>query len=43
MIQNSLELKCKSWEDTMQDVRDTIEQNPSLAKQLLVSVVSFLE
>lgn len=41
MIQNSLELKCKSWEDTMQVVRDMIEQNPSLAKQLLVSVVSW--
>lgn len=41
MIQNSLELK--SREDTMQNVRDTIEQKPSLAKQLLASVVSFLE
>lgn len=43
MIQNSLELMFKPWENTMQDVRDTIEQNSSLAKQLLVSVVSFLE
>lgn len=44
MIQIPLELKYKSWEDTMQDVNDTIEQNPSFAKQLcVVSVVSFLE